>query len=89
MRYTGKNDPQESTYEQTKWVVSCHRVRRGGINVLRFNDLSAPAYLLHDTLDLHYQIGRDDLWEILLEEGSVRCEEVGADTWARGGLYIT
>ena len=89
MRYIGKNDLQESTYEQTKEVVSCHVVRRGSVNGLRFNGLSALAYLLHDTLDLHYQIGRDDLWEILLEEGSVRCEEVGADTWARGGLYIT
>ena len=80
MRYIGKNDPQESTYEQTKEVVSCHVARRGSVNVFRFNGMSALAYLLHDALDLQ---------EILLEEGIVRCSEVGADSRARGEFCIT
>ena len=69
-------------------LVSRHRMRRGGINVLSFNGLSALAHLLHHTLDLHGRIGLDDPPEILLE-GIVRRGEVGADSWARGEFCIT
>ena len=69
-------------------LVSRHRMRRGGINVLSFNGLSALAHFLHDTLDLHGRIGLDDPPEILLE-GIVRRGEVGADSWARGEFCIT
>ena len=47
------SDMQESMHKQKEEVVSRHRMRRGGINVLHFNGLSALASLLHDILDLH------------------------------------